>query len=87
VGTVFFGDYEGEKWHDMRPLLAIDKLTLVGFSAILILIGVLPMVIAPVVESGILPVLGRVQDAQQAVTVMNSVQTAAAELFNWLGGA
>lgn len=87
VGTVFFGKYEGEKWHDMRPLLAIDKLTLVGFSAILILIGVLPMVIAPVVESGVLPVFERVQDAQQAVTVMNSVQTVAADLFHWLGGA
>jgi NADH-quinone oxidoreductase subunit M len=87
VGTVFFGKYEGEKWHDMRPLLAIDKLTLIGFSSILILIGVLPMVIAPIVESGMLPVVERVQDAQQAVTVMNSVQTAAAELFSWLGGA
>ncbi len=87
VGTVFFGKYEGEKWHDMRPLLAIDKVTLIGFSAILILIGVLPMVIAPVVESGVLPVLERVQDAQQAATVMNSVQTVAADLFNWLGGA
>ncbi len=87
VGTVFFGKYEGEKWHDMRPLLAIDKLTLIGFSSILILIGVLPMVIAPIVESGMLPVVERVQEAQQAVTVMNSVQTAAAELFSWLGGA
>jgi NADH-quinone oxidoreductase subunit M len=87
VGTVFFGKYEGEKWHDMRPLLAIDKVTLIGFSAILILIGVLPLVIAPVVESGVLPVLERVQDAQQAATVMNSVQTVAADLFHWLGGA
>lgn len=87
VGTVFFGKYEGEKWHDMRPLLAIDKLTLIGFSSILILIGVLPMVIAPIVESGMLPVVERVQEAQQAVTVMNSVQTAAADLLSWLGGA
>ncbi len=87
VGTVFFGKYEGEKWHDMKPLLAIDKLTLIGFSAILILIGVLPMVIAPIVEAGMLPVVARVQEAQQTVTVMNSVQTVAADLFNWLGGA
>jgi NADH-quinone oxidoreductase subunit M len=87
VGTVFFGKYEGQKWHDMRPLLAIDKLTLIGFSAILILIGVLPVVIAPIVEAGMLPVVERVQEAQQAVTVMNSVQTAAADLLSWLGGA
>ena len=87
VGTVFFGKYEGEKWHDMRPLLAIDKLTLIGFSAILILIGVLPMVIAPIVESGMLPVVERVQEAQQTFTVLNTVQTAAVDLFSWLGGA
>lgn len=87
VGKVFFGDYEGQKWHDMRPLLAIDKVTLLGFSALLILIGVLPMVIAPMVQSGVLPVVGRLQDAQQAVTVMNSVQTAAVDLIQWLGGA
>ncbi len=87
VGTVFFGNYDGEKWHDMKPLLPIDKVTLIGFSAILILIGVLPMVIAPIVESGMLPVVERVQEAQQAVTVMNSVQTVAADLLNWLGGA
>jgi NADH-quinone oxidoreductase subunit M len=87
VSTVFFGKYEGEKWHDMRPLLPIDKLALVGFSAILILIGVLPMVIAPIVEAGVLPVVERVQDAQQAFTVMDSVQTAALNVFSWLGGA
>ena len=69
---------------DFHPVSFIGG---IGFSAILILIGVLPMVIAPVVESGVLPVYERVQDAQQAVTVMNSVQTAAADLFQWLGGA
>jgi NADH-quinone oxidoreductase subunit M len=87
VGKVFFGEYEGEKWHDMRPLLAIDKLTLVGFSAILILIGVLPVVIAPMIESGMIPVVARLQDAQQTISVMNSVQTAAVDLIQWLGGA
>ena len=86
VGKVFFGDYDAEKWHDMRPLLAIDKITLIGFSAVLIIIGVLPMVIAPMVESGVIPVVQRVQEAQHTVTVMNSVQTAAVGLIQWLGG-
>ncbi len=86
VGKVFFGEYDEHKWHDMRPLLAIDKLTLVGFSALLVLIGVLPVVIAPIVEAGVLPVVERVQDAQQTVTVINSVQTAAVDLMQWLGG-
>jgi NADH:ubiquinone oxidoreductase subunit 4 (subunit M) len=28
TNTVFFGDYDASKWHDMKPLLAIDKFTL-----------------------------------------------------------
>ncbi len=66
VHTVFFGEYDGHKWHDMRPLLGIDKFVLVAFSVILIVIGVLPVVIAPIVESGVAPVVSRLQVAQQA---------------------
>ncbi len=87
IGSVFFGDYDGEKWHDMRPLLAIDKFTLVFFSAILILIGVLPAVIAPIVESGVTPVVNRLIEAQQNPTLMDTVQSAAMTLISWLGGA
>jgi hypothetical protein len=71
----------------MRPILGIDKVVLVGFSAILILIGVLPVVIAPIVEAGVLPVVERVQGAQQMFTVMDSVQMVATNLFHLLGGA
>jgi NADH:ubiquinone oxidoreductase subunit 4 (subunit M) len=42
IHSVFFGEYEGDKWHDMRPLLGIDKLALIGFCVILIVIGVFP---------------------------------------------
>ena len=87
VGSVFFGDYDPEKWHDMRPLLAIDKFTLVFFSVILVLIGVLPSVIAPIVESGVAPVVNRLIEAQQTPTFMHSVQSAATALISWLGGA
>ncbi len=87
VGTVFFGEYFAEKWHDMRPLLAIDKFTLVMFSVCLIVIGVVPSVIAPIVQAGMAPVVERIHDAQQAVTVLDTIQTAAANLFVWLGGA
>ena len=65
VHKVFFGEYEGEKWHDMRPLLAIDKFVLVSFSVLLILIGVLPVVIAPIVQAGMEPVAARLTEAQQ----------------------
>lgn len=87
VHTVFFGEYDGEKWHDMRPILPIDKFTLVMFCVILIAIGVLPSVIGPIVQSGMAPVLHRIQEAQQTMTVLDSVQVAATNLLSWLGGA
>jgi NADH-quinone oxidoreductase subunit M len=87
VGKVFFGEYQAEKWHDMRPLLTLDKITLVMFSVILIVIGVFPSVIAPIIESGMAPVVQRLSDAQQTATFMDTVQTAASHLLSWLGGA
>ncbi|HEY1408035.1 MAG TPA: NADH-quinone oxidoreductase subunit M [Promineifilum sp.] len=96
VHAVFFGDYDGENWHDMRPLLGIDKLVLAGFCVILVVIGLLPFIIAPIVQSGMEPVVARLQDAQQAAhfhggTVSGSAQQfleiVAANLKNWLGGA
>ena len=68
------------------PILGIDKVVLVA-SRLLILIGVLPVVIAPIVEAGVLPVVERVQSAQQMFTVMDSVQMVAINLFHLLGGA
>jgi NADH-quinone oxidoreductase subunit M len=87
VHNVFFGEYDADKWHDMRPILAIDKFALVMFSALMILIGVAPNVIAPIVESGMIPVVERIESAQQVVTVMDSVQVAASNIFQLLGGA
>lgn len=84
---VFFGDYDGDKWHDMRPILALDKIVLVSFSIILIVIGVMPSVIAPIVESGVQPVLMRVQEAQAGYTVFDSVQAIAMNVIQWFGGA
>jgi NADH-quinone oxidoreductase subunit M len=87
IGSVFLGDYEAEKWHDMRPLLGIDMVTLIGFSVILIVIGVFPSVIAPVVQAGVEPVVARLDEVQQASSVLTTVQTTAIDLFSWLGGA
>ncbi len=89
VGRVFFGDYDEHKWHDMRPLLTIDKVALVSFVAILIAIGIFPSIISGIVHSGVAPVVARVQDAQQLNTanVAQSVYTVAADLVHWLGGA
>jgi len=87
VNNVFFGEYDAEKWHDMRPLLAIDKFALIMFCALMILIGVVPNVIAPIVESGMLPVVERIQSAQQVLTVMDSLHVAATNIFQLFGGA
>lgn len=87
VGNVFFGEYDEHAWHDMRPILAIDKLTLIMFSLLLILIGVVPGVIAPIVEAGIDPVMVRLNEAQATFTVLDSVQTVALNLMQWFGGA
>jgi NADH-quinone oxidoreductase subunit M len=87
VGKVFLGDYDGEKWHDMRPILAIDKVALAMFVVILIVIGVYPAVIVPMVSSGVAPIVDRLQNAQQAATILDSVQTGASSLLSLWGGA
>ena len=94
VTTVFFGEYDEHKWHDMRPIMAIDKLTLLIFCSTLIIIGVFPNVIAPIVTSGIEPIVARVElaqanfpAAQAGFNIIDTVQTAAAQLLALLGGA
>jgi NADH-quinone oxidoreductase subunit M len=89
IGSVFFGDYDSHKWHDMRPTLAIDKVTLVSFVTILIVIGLFPSIISPIVEAGVAPVVQRLQEAQQmdSVSVIDSVSIAANDIIARLGGA
>jgi NADH-quinone oxidoreductase subunit M len=87
IGSVFFGDYDHAKWHDMRPLLAIDKLALIGFVVILIVIGIRPLVIAPIVEAGVTPVVQRLDAVQDAGNVWHTIHITAHNLISWLGGA
>lgn len=90
VGNVFFGEYDEHKWHDMRPMRSIDKVAIVAFVTILIAIGLFPSIISNIVESGMLPVVQRLQDAQQlgdSATVLNTLHTAAANIAGLLGGA
>jgi NADH-quinone oxidoreductase subunit M len=95
VQSVFFGHYDPEKWHDMRPILGIDKMALISFSVILILIGVLPVLIAPIIRSGVYPVVERLNEAQLVVqssggSVSGAAQdlfrTVAANVLSWFGG-
>ena len=91
ITSVFFGEYDEHKWHDMKPILPIDTIVLVSFCAIMIIIGVYPNVIAPIVTSGVTPVVERVSQAmvetQDMRTVMDTVQTSAVQLFRFLGGS
>lgn len=95
VQSVFFGKYDAEKWHDMRPILGIDKAALIGFSVILILLGVLPVLIAPIVRSGVYPVVERLNEAQLVVqssggsvsgAAQDLLRTVAANVLSWFGG-
>lgn len=87
VGKVFFGEYDAEKWHDMRPILPIDKIVLVGFVVILIVIGVYPAIIVPMVEAGMAPVIDRLNEVSEAATLFDTVQSGASNFFSWFGGA
>ncbi len=90
ITSVFMGEYDEHKWHDMRPILPIDGVVLVSFCAIMIAIGLFPQVISPIVEAGIRPVIGRVNEAivatQDMQTVVDAARTAAIGLFRFLGG-
>jgi NADH-quinone oxidoreductase subunit M len=52
VRGVFFGNVPGEFEGHIGPINAFDKIALVFLSGILILIGVYPAVMAPLIESG-----------------------------------
>jgi hypothetical protein len=71
----------------MRPLLAIDKVALLGFVVILIVIGIRPLIIAPIVEAGVTPVVQRLDAVQGAGTVWHTLEATAQNIISWLGGA
>ncbi|HSH01902.1 MAG TPA: NADH-quinone oxidoreductase subunit M [Anaerolineae bacterium] len=89
INDVFLGEYEPEKWHDMRPIMAIDKVVLISFGACLVIIGLFPGVIAPMIESGVTPVVERLNDAQlqDPFTVLEAVNNVTTDLLAWFGGA
>ncbi len=90
LSSVFFGEYDEHAWHDMKPILPIDKVVMVLFCATMIAIGFFPSVIAPIVQAGMEPVVARVNDAivaTQDVTVVDTAQNAVAGLIRALGGS
>jgi NADH-quinone oxidoreductase subunit M len=57
VQKVFFGEYEADKWHDMKPSTVLDNVALAILVAILILVGVYPQIMAPLIESAVTPLV------------------------------
>lgn len=57
VQQVFFGEWDPHKWHDLRPINFGDKLALVTFSLILIVVGLFPGVLMNMISVGTAPVV------------------------------
>jgi len=56
VGQVFFGEFDEEKYPDIHDITITDRIVLVLLGAPLIIVGLLPWVMAPMIESGVQPV-------------------------------
>lgn len=84
---VFFGEYDEHQWHDMRDILATDKIVLVSFCLIMVVIGLFPVVIAPIVEAGMWPVMNRVHQAMVDTGNITSLSDIASTLSTLLGGS
>jgi NADH-quinone oxidoreductase subunit M len=57
VGQVFFGEFNAERFPDIAPIRVYDKLALAILVFWMILIGVQPQVMSPMIESGVKPIV------------------------------
>jgi NADH-quinone oxidoreductase subunit M len=57
VQQVFFGEWDPHKWHDLRPSNFGDKLALITFSVLMIIIGIAPSLLMNTIELGTKPLL------------------------------
>ncbi len=57
VQQVFFGEWDPHKWHDLRPNNWGDKLVLVTFTALMVLVGLFPSVLMNMISVGTAPVM------------------------------
>jgi NADH-quinone oxidoreductase subunit M len=53
IGSVFFGELPAEFEGHVHDVRVLDKIALVFLSAILIIVGVYPSIMVPLVESGV----------------------------------
>jgi NADH-quinone oxidoreductase subunit M len=57
TGQVFFGEFDERKYHDVGDIAVTDRIILILLGAPLIILGVYPTIMAPMIESGLRPIL------------------------------
>ena len=57
VGQVFFGEFDREKFPEVGDITPIERVVLVLLGAPLIILGVLPSIMAPMIQTGVIPIL------------------------------
>lgn len=57
VGQVFFGEFDAERFPEVTPIRVYDKIALVLLVFWLVALGVYPRLMAPMIESGVKPIV------------------------------
>lgn len=57
AGQVFFGEFDAEKYPDVGDIAITDRMILILLGAPLIIIGIYPSIMAPMIEAGVRPVV------------------------------
>ena len=57
AGQVFFGRFDADRYHDVGDIDASDRIVLIILGAPLIILGLYPPIMAPMIESGIRPLI------------------------------
>lgn len=56
AGQVFFGEFDAEKYPDVGDIAITDRMILIILGAPLIILGMYPTIMAPMIEAGVRPV-------------------------------
>ena len=57
AGQVFFGEFDVERFHDVGNIQMTDRIVLIILGAPLLILGLYPPIMAPMIESGIRPLI------------------------------
>ncbi|MBL8154094.1 MAG: NADH-quinone oxidoreductase subunit M [Anaerolineae bacterium] len=57
TGQVFFGDFDEKRYHDVGDIAVTDRIILILLGTPLLILGVYPALMAPMIEAGLRPIL------------------------------